>query len=244
MPLNALSSSHHATDAPSSDPSTGKANDPKEHSADTPFWCWGFLFDKKVLYLSDISYMPERTWTKIYNLLSAPSNHQERTAMVGNMTAHDRPLDAASPTDHMTPAESHPGIDSDYYPLSKTSPSLPDRLLDVLILDCLRLEPHSSHLSHAQAVAMSTRVRAKETWLVGFTHPDPHRLWEAAGAMVEHGVANQAGNENEDQELSEFMVKRKKCAVKQGLESVWDRARQDWKGKCYPAYDGQVIDLK
>jgi phosphoribosyl 1,2-cyclic phosphate phosphodiesterase len=50
--------------------------------------------------------------------------------------------------------------------------------LDVLVLDCLRKKPHSTHLSLDQAVAYAKRIRAKRTYLIHLTHELEHEETE------------------------------------------------------------------
>lgn len=60
--------------------------------------------------------------------------------------------------------------------------------LDVLVLDCLRKKPHSTHLSLDQAVAYAKRIRAKRTYLIHLTHELEHEETES-GLPAEIRVA-------------------------------------------------------
>lgn len=44
----------------------------------------------------------------------------------------------------------------------------------VFVLDCLRLQPHTSHLGIADAVAVARRMGAQRTYLTGFGHEVSH----------------------------------------------------------------------
>ena len=50
--------------------------------------------------------------------------------------------------------------------------------LDVLVLDCLRKQPHSTHLSLDQAVAYALRIKAKRTYLIHLSHHLEHEETE------------------------------------------------------------------
>lgn len=52
------------------------------------------------------------------------------------------------------------------------------RGLDVLALDCLRREPHSTHLCLDQAVAYARRIGAKRTYFIHMTHELEHAATE------------------------------------------------------------------
>ncbi len=51
--------------------------------------------------------------------------------------------------------------------------------LDVLILDALRIEPHPTHFSLAEALAVVERLRPKQTWLTHLSHVFDHDSTEA-----------------------------------------------------------------
>ena len=57
--------------------------------------------------------------------------------------------------------------------------------LDVLVLDCLRLTPHPTHFSLAEALAVAARVKARRTLLVHMGHEMGHA---ATSAMLPAGV--------------------------------------------------------
>ncbi len=50
--------------------------------------------------------------------------------------------------------------------------------LDILALDCLRREPHSTHLCLDQAIAYARRIRAKRTYFIHMTHDLEHEETE------------------------------------------------------------------
>ncbi|KAJ9110419.1 hypothetical protein QFC19_001544 [Naganishia cerealis] len=78
----------------------------------------------------------------------------------------------------------------------------------------------------------------RATYFVGFTHPNAHDEWVAACREVEG--TRTVGEEDG------FLRAVGESAVKQGevMESVWERARGEWKGFVRPAYDGQVVRIE
>lgn len=46
--------------------------------------------------------------------------------------------------------------------------------IPVLVLDCLRIRPHASHLGLKQAVEVVRRLGPRRTYFVGFTHDMTH----------------------------------------------------------------------
>ncbi|KAH8922602.1 hypothetical protein BT69DRAFT_1297824 [Atractiella rhizophila] len=58
---------------------------------------------------------------------------------------------------------------------------LTGRHLDVLVIDCLRLLPHTSHYGLPQALLTSSLLRPTRTYLTGFAHRTTHSQWISVG---------------------------------------------------------------
>ncbi|KAH9891002.1 beta-lactamase-like protein [Cubamyces lactineus] len=89
----------------------------------------------------------------------------------------------------------------------------------VLVLDCLRLEPHKSHLSLAQAVDVARRMGAPRTYLTGFSHEVSHEEYRTMLERV-------GGRVPPAKEMTE-MVRQGLATLDDG-EPIWVR----------PAFDG------
>ncbi len=61
----------------------------------------------------------------------------------------------------------------------KTSGHVP-----VCVLDCLQLEPHTSHFCLAQSVSVARRICATRTYLTGFCHAATHEEYVSMGEIV------------------------------------------------------------
>ncbi|KAI8995417.1 beta-lactamase-like protein [Trametes punicea] len=108
-----------------------------------------------------------------------------------------------------------------------SSSSLPPPAADqgrppVLVLDCLRLEPHTSHLSLAQAVEIARRMGAHRTYLTGFSHEVSHEEYRTILEAV-------GGRAPPAEEVTE-MVRRGLETIEEG-PSIWVR----------PAFDGLKV---
>ncbi len=93
----------------------------------------------------------------------------------------------------------------------------------VLVLDCLRLEPHLSHLSMEQAVGYARQLKARRTYLLGFSHEVSHEEYETMLSAV-------GGRDVPQKELTE--------AVKAGLDTLDLAGAKVW---VRPALDGLQV---
>ncbi|KAI6005123.1 beta-lactamase-like protein [Pisolithus orientalis] len=106
-----------------SSPRVGETSLPKVQ----PFWCFGFVIQNAIVYMSDVSRIPQDAWELI-------ESGQRKS---------------------------------------------------VLVIDCLRLRPHTSHMGIRDAAAAIKRLAAERSYLIGFSHDLHHEEWvtvtEAAG---------------------------------------------------------------
>lgn len=82
-----------------------------------PYLCMGFKIKEALVYLSDVSLIPEDIWEFLM-----PKNSDDLIR------------------------------------------------IPVLVLDCLRIKPHPSHFGLKQSVEVVRRFKARQSYLVGFTH--------------------------------------------------------------------------
>jgi phosphoribosyl 1,2-cyclic phosphate phosphodiesterase len=57
--------------------------------------------------------------------------------------------------------------------------------IDVLLLDCLRIEPHFTHLCFSESIEIAKKINAKETYLIHMTHS---LKYESLKKMLPEGV--------------------------------------------------------
>ncbi|KZT06309.1 uncharacterized protein LAESUDRAFT_726141 [Laetiporus sulphureus 93-53] len=119
-------------------------------------------------------------------------------------------------------------IPEDVWTLLQGQPKIPP----VFVLDCLRIQPHTSHLSITESVEIARRMNAKRTYLLGFGHEMPYSDWlaitEAAG-----------GKELEGEELALIQEHRLE-SVREG-EPIWVRPAFDGL-RVFVSIDGSVRD--
>ena len=57
--------------------------------------------------------------------------------------------------------------------------------IDVLLLDCLRMEPHFTHLSYSESIEIAQKINAKKTYLIHMTH---NLEYEALKKILPEGI--------------------------------------------------------
>ncbi|EUC67173.1 RINT-1 family protein [Rhizoctonia solani AG-3 Rhs1AP] len=148
-----------------------------------PYLCFGFIFGDFMVYMSDVSHIPNDTWETIQSNSPGFGNQKNSgsSSGVANQTGRYR----------------------------------------VLVVDCLRLEPHTSHFGIQGAFDAAKRVNAHRTYMVGFGHRIPHDDWNSIGEYLE-------GRDMNEKQLERPNVLGAMGILPQGGEPVWIR----------PAYDG------
>ncbi|GAA6008037.1 MBL fold metallo-hydrolase [Rhodotorula paludigena] len=112
----------------------------------SPYPCLGFLFNAQILYLSDVSYIPETVWAQLDAELALARRPVVRQQNGTNNTNGDV--------------------------AKKEKPRL-----QALVIDCLRIEPFTSHFGIGQAVQAARRLHAQKSYLIGFGHRTSHAAW-------------------------------------------------------------------
>lgn len=110
----------------------------------TPYYCLGFLFDQKICYLSDVSFVPEEVWAVLDQHVTLPVEHQPQPFL-------DQRMQRLQVTNDKTR-----GV--------KNILSRP--VLQTMIVDCLRIETFTSHFGLGEAIAVARRSGALKSYLV------------------------------------------------------------------------------
>lgn len=136
-----------------------------------PFLCTGFLINRQICYLSDVSKVPEEVYELLEDYVEVPTTSsdsrttakktragkvedKEKGGTIGNGNSLERGIETLS--------LSHSSNPSPEEKIRKPS-------LQVLIVDCLRLEEFTSHFGLGQAIETIERLGAKKSYLVRFS---------------------------------------------------------------------------
>ncbi|KAM0792026.1 hypothetical protein ACM66B_006253 [Microbotryomycetes sp. NB124-2] len=126
-----------------------------------PYFCLGYLFNRQIAYLSDVSLIPEDVWNVLDRELALPIlNGHGKVATNGSANE----LNGINSTDRI-------------------------RLrLPMLVIDCLRIETFTSHFGFGEAVAAARRMGAQRTYMVGFGHYVSHDCWVNTCEQLQKGA--------------------------------------------------------
>ncbi|WWD16692.1 hypothetical protein CI109_101122 [Kwoniella shandongensis] len=212
----------HTVPAPTSGSSS---SEPAEKLEPEPLICLGFKFDDSVVYISDVSSIPDRTWER--------------------MLESDKPKSRKSVLP--TPDDTPPRSDSPTNPLNGLSdlsvsqpPSLP-----ILIIDALwPLRSHASHFGFGQALEAALRLKPTYTYLTDSSHPTSHFMWEELCLSLhdQHGQRK----DHPDGPQSEWVVKQawdKVLGSKKDGERGMGERWKEFGGVVRPAWDGLVLEV-
>ncbi|GAA5947594.1 hypothetical protein JCM3765_000991 [Sporobolomyces pararoseus] len=131
-----------------------------------PFMCSGFLFNRQICYLSDVSAVPNSVYRLISQYVDLPSSPSVTGVSENGLEKNE---------DNQKPK------------------------LQVLIVDCLRLEEFTSHYGLGKAVETIRKLGAQKNYLIGFGHRTSHQAWlEACKLLSTPGSTSGFGTLQED----------------------------------------------
>ncbi|KAG8748051.1 hypothetical protein FRC10_009803 [Ceratobasidium sp. 414] len=156
-----------------------------------PYMCYGFVIGDVMVYISDVSYIPQDAWQTIE--LSVPTGRQDAKL-----------------------SESMEALSTNDAGLARS------KRYRLLVIDCLKLEAHTSHFGLQGTVEAARRLNAQRAYMVGFGHGIPHSDWVSIGKRL-------GGKELGEEEVQRPHVTKALEMVPAGeAEGIWIQ----------PAYDG------
>lgn len=103
-----------------------------------PYWCLGFMFNRSIVYISDVSFIPESTWELLEGSTQRKGN-QEIEAAASSKDASDVLHEAKESLEMAKLSNGKASIlGGSQTPRNATRPQ-------ILLIDCLRVYPHTSH---------------------------------------------------------------------------------------------------
>ncbi|GAA6064299.1 hypothetical protein JCM10212_002479 [Sporobolomyces blumeae] len=139
-----------------------------------PFLCSGFLFNRQICYLSDVSGIPDSVWATLDHHLDLPFSRTSSSSARTNEIESTLPV-VNGTSSSSTTTTTTTGADAG----ASSKPRL-----QALVVDCLRLEPFTSHFGLGQAVETAERLGARKTYLIGFGHRTSHTAWVHATRLL------------------------------------------------------------
>ncbi|ORY27493.1 beta-lactamase-like protein [Naematelia encephala] len=219
-----------------------------------PLICLGYMFDREIVYISDVSFIPETTWDLITNRYDVRRDDNAKHDNVSDLidgvkrlTSHSK---AILPTPGMTPTRPRTPS-SDFIPVQSVPSSFNRRSssggrLPILIIDALfPIRTHSSHFNLAQALDAAMRLDAEITYFVGSSHPTSHYMWQEICRSFRGEDGQRKDHPDNDQcktLLRNLMADEQFSGTQDGKESFAQKLIH-WGGRAEPAWDGLVVQV-
>ena len=212
-----------------------------------PLICLAFMFDEKVLYMGDVSEIPERTWEALgvrRRRKSVSKKEAEKKAKSNGIVAkqngekapHEPAEEAITAIPSLSVSEtiSPNTVENGYHDSPKTLP--------VFIVDALwPLKTHFSHFSLAQAMSAAIELKPGMTYTLGSTHPTTHFMWEEVCRSFNGKDGMRP--DHPDAEISRGLVEKvKKDGAFYGRDKLASRWAE-WGGTVEPGYDGLGLEI-
>ena len=231
---------HHGVyfSAPPSPPKSfrfGAAKTPPVKAQPEPLICLGFMFDESIVYMADVSEIPERTWKRLLRRGPQAQDHE------ASGSPQEIGESMSLPKANGTSKSSLSGPVSSHVPFTSmtSSPEVVPPRLPILVIDSLwPLRPHFSHFGLVQSLYAVDRLQPSITYLLGSTHPTTHFMWEEIGLSF-RGLDGQ--REHPDAEVANGLVKR-----------FWEHQEvgrgpgpkmRERGARIEPAWDGLVVEV-
>lgn len=231
-----------------------------------PLVCLGYVFDSSVVYMGDVSAIPDESWKMLDGLrphAKTPASHTKRngdhrtsaahTSLEASLTDSVLALDISS-----TQPKSRNKINEDGSSPTNNgtgsgmfTPTVQPPL--ILIIDSLwPIRTHTSHYNYPQALTASLRLQANMTFLLGFSHPTSHYQWEELCLSI-RGMDGQRPD-HPDHDIAQRLIKdvwadeqftqikHKKDHKGHESGSLGDKLKR-WGGRVEPGWDGLKLEV-
>lgn len=222
-----------------------------------PLVCLGYVFDNSVVYMGDVSGIPDKTWEMLESL--RPGRHSvgngkpisskqsksdqadtTRTALEASLTDSVLSLDLSN----SAPKSTTNGLGNWNGDGGTFTPTPLPPL--ILIIDSLwPLKTHTSHYNLPQALTAAHRLQADMSYLTGFSHPTSHYQWEELCLSIrgmdgkrDHPDEGIAGKLVEEIWADEQFAK----GGREGERSLGEKLKR-WGGRVEPAWDGLKLQV-
>lgn len=205
-----------------------------------PLICLGYVFEDSLVYMGDVSSIPDRAWKYLESLRTKSQTAQigngDSTSKVPARTALEESVNQSITALHLDEGI-HDGTQPNGAILGKyTSSSKPL----ILIVDSLwPLRTHTSHFNFPQALATALRLDADISFLTGFSHPTTHFIWEELCLSIR---GKNGERDHPDSDVAAALVSK-----------VWNdkqfngdagKKLKKWGGRVEPGWDGLKLEIE
>lgn len=229
-----------------------------------PLVCLGYVFDKSIVYMGDVSGIPNTTWEMLEGLRPKQKAVRNGETEGGRPTAPPPSGDGlartsleASLTDSVLamnlsgPPKGSNGLSNGNGNGNGGTFTPTPQLPLILVIDSLwPIKKHTSHFNFPQALLAAHRLGANMTYLLGFSHPTTHFQWEELCLSIkgmdgkrEHPDEGIAKRLVEDVWADEQFTKATGEDKEGEGEGSLGQKLKKWGGRVEPAWDGLKLQI-
>lgn len=212
---------------------------PAKHVEPEPLICLGYVFEDSLVYMGDVSSIPDRSW----NYLEGLRQKQPSATRISHATTNGSAPATTSLEQSVYESVAEMKLDAGIHGHTERTGSILDKYTSpqplILVVDSLwPLRSHPSHFSFPQALATALRLGSDLTLLIGFVHPTTHFIWEELCLSIR---GKDGTREHPDSEAAAALVK--KVWNDEQFRGETGEKLKEWAGRVEPSWDGLKLEI-
>jgi hypothetical protein len=205
-----------------------------------PLICLGYVFEDSLVYMGDVSSIPDRSWRYLEGLRPKSSSTSQTTQIKSN---GDLPA-TTSLEESVSQSVADMKLDEGIHGHTERNGAVLGKFASesrplILVVDSLwPLRSHPSHFSFPQALATAMQLQADLSLLIGFVHPTTHFIWEELCLSIrgKDGERDHPGSE-----AAKALVK--KVWGDEQFDCDFGEKLKEWAGRVEPSWDGLKLEI-
>lgn len=203
-----------------------------------PLICLGYVFEDSLVYMGDVSSIPDRSWKYLEGI-----RQKHQNAVRVNVHSKSAEVARTALEESVIQSAAELNLDSGIHGHTERSGAVLGKVTApnplILVVDSLwPLRSHPSHFSFPQALATALRLGADLSLLIGFVHPTTHFIWEELCLSIRGEDGNR---DHPDSEAAKALVK--KVWNDKQFSGEAGKKLKEWAGRVEPSWDGLKLEI-